>query len=753
MGDNNNLDLPDTFNETVEKLRKKLITAVDTGNLADVKAILETGITPNFQLPDIASPINYAAARSSHDILELLLKHGSNPNFTTSGPVTTLGQACKTGRLDMVNTLLSWGAVVDGYSAEHKKTSLMIAAEMGRKDIVDSLLAAKADPNFKDKTGFTAYDYAQKNNHSSIVSLLAPLTRGVKLDDSLKVTESDLIGQEMAKTALKQVLAMVKVNEERKKNSLPVFKVNLHAVFSGNSGTGKTTFARYYADEIKKIGILPKAHLVEVSRVDLVGEYIGQSAPRTSAIIEKARGGILFIDEAYSLKVDKNDTLGQESINTLIKYMEDYRDELVIILAGYTDMMRSFLDLNPGLKSRIPNIVPFEDFSDEQIGILFDNLCSKHEMNISKEDRTFAIEQILIKKRGKGFGNAREVRNVFERAVAQHCIRLNNLEPGKITKENLQKFIYSDITADPNDEGGSEIALLPPVDPRQNPKSAIYKLHALRGMEEIKKEVQAMADYIRIRKLRKGASSSRGLQLHLIFTGNPGTGKTTVARLIGDIYRELGVLPSGHLVEVDRSGLIGGYLGQTAIKTKDCIEDARGGILFVDEAYSLFTEASSEDMYAREAVNTLLKYMEDYRDELVVIFAGYQEPMDKLMASSPGLLGRFSKTLVFPNFTDEELSGICYDICKNDGYELSEAAHNKLISQLLERKEKDSEFANARTVRNILEQAFKNQAQRIISLSPRDLMNRKTLDTIEESDIGNFTLSNFNQVKRVGFSF
>ncbi|HMV44812.1 MAG TPA: AAA family ATPase, partial [Leptospiraceae bacterium] len=215
----------------------------------------------------------------------------------------------------------------------------------------------------------------------------------------------------------------------------------------------------------------------------------------------------------------------------------------------------------------------------------------------------------------------------------------------------------------------------------------------------------------------------------------------------------LGVLPSGHLVEVDRSGLIGGYLGQTAIKTKDCIEDARGGILFVDEAYSLFTEASSEDMYAREAVNTLLKYMEDYRDELVVIFAGYQEPMDKLMASSPGLLGRFSKTLVFPNFTDEELSGICYDICKNDGYELSEAAHNKLISQLLERKEKDSEFANARTVRNILEQAFKNQAQRIISLSPRDLMNRKTLDTIEESDIGNFTLSNFNQVKRVGFSF
>lgn len=751
MTDISGVTLPEKFNETVELLRSKLIAAVDMGKLTEVQAILATGISPNFQPPDIASPINYAAARSSLEILELLLKSGANPNFTTSGPVTTLGQACKGGRLDFVKSLVNWGANVDGYAAAPKQTPLMVAAEMGKKDIVEFLIAEKADPNFKDKNGMTAFDYAEKNKHTQVAAILAPITSGAKVPEGIFITESSLIGQGQAKNSLKQALSLAIVNEERKKHGLPLFTVNLHAIFSGSSGTGKTTFARYYAQEIKKIGILKQGHLVEVSRVDLVGEYIGQSAPRTSAVLEKARGGILFIDEAYNLKIDKNDTLGQECINTLIKYMEDYRDELVIILAGYTDLMRSFLDLNPGLKSRIPNVIPFEDFTDEQIATLLDNMCAKHEMILGKEDRTFAIEQILIKKRGKGFGNAREVRNVFERAVSQHCVRIANQKKDTLSKEDYQKFIYSDITVDPFDEGERDLLLVRPVDPKQDPKSAVYKLNALRGMNAIKEEVQSMADFIRIRKLRKGPSSARGLQLHMLFTGNPGTGKTTVARLIGDIYRELGVLPSGHVIEVDRSGLVGGYLGQTALKTKECIEDARGGILFVDEAYSLFSEYNDGDMYGREAVNTLLKYMEDYRDEVVVIFAGYQEPMDKLMNSSPGLLSRFGKTLFFNNFTEEELRDICKDICKNDGYEITDAAHRKLISQLLERKEKDPDFANARTARNLIEQAFKNHAKRIVLLNPRELMNRAVLNTIEEEDILPLPPLNSFQSKRIGF--
>ncbi|MCB1179123.1 MAG: ankyrin repeat domain-containing protein, partial [Leptospiraceae bacterium] len=587
MAEIEGITLPEKLEETVETLRRKLITAVDKGNLTLVKSILETGITPNFQFPDVASPINYAAARHSYEILELLIRHGANPNFTTSGPVTTLGQACQTGYLNMVQLLLDWGARVDGHSSEHKKTSLMISAEKGRKDIVECLLKAKADPNLKDKNGLTAFDFAKQNKHTEVASILAKITNGVSMEDAIDVKEEDLIGQELAKNSLKQIIAIAAVNEQRTKHSLPPFKVNFHAVFTGNPGTGKTTFARFYAQEIQKIGILNRGHLVEVSRVDLIGEYIGQSAPKTAAVVERARGGILFIDEAYSLKIDKNDTLGQECINTLMKYMEDYRDEIVIILAGYSDLMHKFLDLNPGLKSRVPNHVTFEDFTDEQIGILFDNMCSKYEMNISEEDRTFAIEQVLIKKRGKGFGNAREVRNVFERSVSQLSSRLNKQEITKLPKEPFQKFIYSDLTVDPFDEGEREKAS--DLDPKDNPKSAIYKLHSLRGMKEIKDEIQLMADFIRIRKLRKGASSARGLQLHMLFTGNPGTGKTTVARLIGDIYRELGVLPSGHVIEVDRSGLVGGYLGQTALKTKECIEDARGGILFIDEAYSLFS--------------------------------------------------------------------------------------------------------------------------------------------------------------------
>ncbi|MBK8394030.1 MAG: AAA family ATPase [Leptospiraceae bacterium] len=751
MGKITGLTISENFKDTIEQLRTKLITAVDTGNLEETKSILETGMSPNFQPPDIASPINYAVARSSLEILELLLKNGANPNFTTSGPITTLGQACANGKLDMVKLLLTWGARVDGYEATAKKTPIIVAAEKGKKEIVESLLAAHADPNWKDRYGTNALEYAQKSGHTQIVSLLAPLTSGNNLQEDPFLSDSNLIGQKLAKNALTEVLALTKVNEERKKHSLPLFQVNLHAVFSGNSGTGKTTFARYYAQEIKKMGILKKGHLVEVSRVDLVGEYIGHSAPRTTAVIEKARGGILFIDEAYAIKIDKNDTLGQEAINTLIKYMEDYRDELVVILAGYTDLMRNFLDLNPGLKSRVPNIIPFEDFTDEEIGILLDDMCKKHEMILMPQDRNFAIEQILIKKRGKGFGNAREVRNVFERAVTQHCARLANQDLKNIPKDNLQKFIYSDLTIDPFDHGEHDIIQAAAIDPKDNPKSGVYKLHTLRGMNDIKNEIQSMADFIRIRKLRKAATSARGLQLHMLFTGNPGTGKTTVARLIGDIYRELGVLPNGHVIEVDRSGLVGGYLGQTALKTKECIESARGGILFIDEAYSLFSESHSGDMYGREAVNTLLKYMEDYRDELVIIFAGYQEPMEKLMNSNPGLLSRFSKNLLFQNFTNEELSDICRDICKNDGYEITDSAHKKLVSHLMERKEKDTDFANARTARNLLEQAFKNHATRLAKLTPEELINRVVLDTIEETDIQELPPLSNGQTRRIGF--
>jgi SpoVK/Ycf46/Vps4 family AAA+-type ATPase len=220
--------------------------------------------------------------------------------------------------------------------------------------------------------------------------------------------------------------------------------------------------------------------------------------------------------------------------------------------------------------------------------------------------------------------------------------------------------------------------------------------------------------------------------MHLVFSGNPGTGKTTVARIISKIYFNLGFLSKGHLTETDRAGLVGQYVGETAIKTKDVIEKSKGGVLFIDEAYSLTPDKNSND-FGKEAIDTLLKYMEDYRNDLVVIVAGYPELMGDFLKSNPGLKSRFNNFIDFEDYNPEELYQILIGMCNKEQYKLSQSA-KKILKEHFTNiyNNRDNYYGNAREVRNIFELLIRNQSNRLVS--NRDLTEEELL-TITEKDI------------------
>jgi len=268
-------------------------------------------------------------------------------------------------------------------------------------------------------------------------------------------------------------------------------------------------------------------------------------------------------------------------------------------------------------------------------------------------------------------------------------------------------------------------------------EECMAELDELIGLEEIKKDVKSLMNLVKVRKLRtENELPVPDMSLHMVFLGNPGTGKTTIARLISKLYASIGALSKGQLIEVDRSGLVAGYVGQTALKTQEVIQSALGGVLFIDEAYSL--ASGGENDYGREAIETILKAMEDHRDDLVVIVAGYDEPMEKFLSSNPGLKSRFNKYFHFPDYTGEELMAIFKLRCDKNGYTLSEDAEKAATEMFNELYENRSEnFGNGRDVRNIFEDMVTRQSNRIAGMenpAKDDLMTVLPCDLVESDE-------------------
>ena len=500
---------------------------------------------------------------------------------------------------------------------------------------------------------------------------------------------------------------------------IPGKRPTLHMAFLGNPGTGKTMVARMLGKMLKDLGLLTRGHVVEVDRQKLVGAYMGHTEANLTKYVKRAQGGILFIDEAYALyKKDSAKDFGNTAIHGLVKAMEDHRDNLVVILAGYKREMQEFFSFNPGFRARVPFHLEFSDYTRDELLEIADYIAAQDHYQLTPDARDALFRATLREKIDETFGNARTIRNLLEKAKIRHAVHVSAAEG------EPHPDAYTRLTAQDFGDDENHVETLEEV---------LAELDGLIGLTEVKAMVRQMIDVLTLEQKRLvHGLEDQPLTLHMSFTGNPGTGKTTVARLIGRLMRALNLLPRGHFVEASRKDLVAGYMGQTALKTGDKIKEALGGVLFIDEAYALARRNREE--FGAEALATLIKEMEDQKGLLAVILAGYTQEMANLFQLNPGLKSRVRFHLHFPDYTATELVEIVKRKAESAQYRFTPEAEEKLWQVFLRAcLQAEADFGNGRLAEQVFEQARMRLSTRIGRMEEEaDL---ETLMTITEEDI------------------
>ena len=536
-----------------------------------------------------------------------------------------------------------------------------------------------------------------------------------------------MVGLKGVKEQMERYRARVCLALNRKNKGLDTPLPSLHAAFMGSPGTGKTTVARLYGQMLKELGLLSKGHVVCEKRSTLLGQNYSSEQEKTLAALEKARGGVLFIDEAYLLyKPEDPKDPGKNVLETLLTEMGNGNDtDWALLLAGYTEEMNGLFTQNPGFDSRIPrqNRYVFEDYTVDELMQIADSYCEQNRYFLSPGARKALRNKVQrdYHLRDKSFGNGRYIKSLLTDDVLQSMsVRLRSIkEPSliqlmTITQEDIPSLRVKDYTR------------------------PMKKLQSMVGLSQLKQNIERHLQMVRMQMLRNEQGIPSELPpLHMAFVGNPGTGKTTVADLIGEVYASLGILSVGHVVRVERKDLVGSRVGETEQKTAEVLKRAKGNVLFIDEAYTLYDESNPAD-FGRRAIESLLTVLARDHIDMLVVLAGYPEEMKALFRMNQGLASRIPYVFHFEDYTADELLEIARGVADRMHYHFTPAALASL-RMLIESKMKahgGTDWGNARFVTRLISNiVIPRMGERLLKLSPERLADKQTLLTIRKCDI------------------
>jgi SpoVK/Ycf46/Vps4 family AAA+-type ATPase len=653
---------------------------------------------------------NYGPSSRDNNQKENDLDQTINPQRIVAGDRVKITSSDREGKAMYVGTakFAGVGKTVVGICLDQKRSTSMCDGKY------------RGERHFRCAAGFGVYtmeDEVEKiaggdGDKAPKVDELPPPGE-LALDSAL----NDLIGMDNVKAQLKSVRNWVTVQRRREQVGVLNCKP-LHFLFAGNRGTGMTCIGRLLAHMLRDLRVLETGQFIEVNPKDILNAaHTGDAEKKVSEWIERAKGGLLMINDAHLLRQTDSrsrENAGIEAVMALTKAMEKNLDKtkqvwpqpFVVIVAGQRAEMNALLAANAAFERLASTQIEFQDFEVEELVQLTKRVAQKRKFTIAKDVTDAKLSVCVRRFQGKGGVDAKNLRQVgllLDEAIQRQTDRV--FEEGVMSKEGLTKLNEKDFNGD--GELPAQIN-----DPAQD---ALKQLNTIVGLDGVKQFVRGLYAQLKTEQQRREAGmGTSGLgSLHMLFVGNPGTGKTTIARVVAQLLQKMGLLRTGHLVECDRSQLVAGYCGQTALKTRAVVESAFGGVLFIDEAYALVQ--GDRDSFGTEALDTLIRLVEDHRSDLVCIMAGYRNEMAELVARNPGLQSRFPTTIEFPDYSLEQLMQIAERMLLQDCMMLSIDGTPKLqkFLQRLMQAVRGGALGNGRAVRNVLEKAKRRQAVRL----------------------------------------